>query len=237
MAKLPMVKQSANELAMDGAIKWGNLWKQGETRKTLRERFFVLRPGCYMYAQPSTVETSECGTVQCTCVLTPCLPACLPTCLPASLSRYYFKKPTDVVPAGIVEVTSYEFVDGNAEGQGEFHGVGRRCSTPALTHTVSNAGWHTDKTKDGFFPFRLQNRDGVGAGRVYHLEAKTSVERDEWRDGFEEMRKTSSQSLHSNPPVCVVHLPNQQPYSCAPLPSLSYCPCTSWLHQRTNSRV
>ena len=67
--KMPGLKVTATELARDGAIKYGNLWKAGNFRKTMHERFFVLRPSCYMF---------------------------------------YFKKPTDTVPAGVAEVVKYE---------------------------------------------------------------------------------------------------------------------------------
>ena len=63
-AKLPGLKVTANELARDGALKFGQLWKAGNWRKTMHERFFVLRPSCYLFYFKKSTDTAPAGVVE-----------------------------------------------------------------------------------------------------------------------------------------------------------------------------
>lgn len=63
-SKMPGLKVTGSELAKDGALKFGSLWKAGAVRKTMHQRFFVLRPSCYLFYFKKSTDTAPAGVVE-----------------------------------------------------------------------------------------------------------------------------------------------------------------------------
>lgn len=58
------MKRTGAELAEDGALCSGTLFKEGAIRKTLKERFFVLRPACLLHYYKSPKDKEAAGVVE-----------------------------------------------------------------------------------------------------------------------------------------------------------------------------